>query len=452
MRPSHRITIMIRKSALLAVWLGVGGCGDNGIKDLPPELAISRIAISVPEDGVTTVNATAVDADGDKLTYLPTAPSHGELTGTGPEFTYTPVKDYNGPDSLMVVISDGTKQVTAMIDITVTPIDDAPVAEDIHAATNEDQGVNVVLAATDIDNDTLTYSVVVGPAHGTLTGVAPNLTYTPNLHYFGPDTFTFRASDGSLASGVATATVVIDNVITCGDGVVEGNEQCDDGNTVQSDSCLNNCMLATCGDGQVELEVEQCDDGNGDNTDACLTTCESARCGDSFVWAGEEACDDGNDNDNDACLSSCVLARCGDGFVEAGVEQCDDGNVDDTDACPSTCVPASCGDGFVEAGVETCDDSNLDDTDACPTTCVAASCGDGFVEVGVETCDDGNTDDGDACPSSCVPAFCGDGFVETGVEQCDDGNQDDTDACRNDCTLPPCADNPKWQQVDRCSR
>ncbi len=123
-----------------------------------------------------------------------------------------------------------------------------------------------------------------------------------------------------------------------------------------------------CGDGFVE-GPEECDDGNADDTDGCLSTCQHATCGDGFVRAGVEACDDGNADDTDACLSSCQLATCGDGFVRAGVEACDDGNADDTDGCLSSCVVATCGDGHVQAGVEACDDGNLIDGDGCSRTC-----------------------------------------------------------------------------------
>ena len=60
-----------------------------------------------------------------------------------------------------------------------------------------------------------------------------------------------------------------------------------------------------CGDGRVEGE-EACDDGNRDVNDACLNTCELATCGDGFLFVGQESCDDGNDRDGDGCESSCV--------------------------------------------------------------------------------------------------------------------------------------------------
>ncbi|MFT3772004.1 MAG: DUF4215 domain-containing protein [Minicystis sp.] len=110
---------------------------------------------------------------------------------------------------------------------------------------------------------------------------------------------------------------------------------------------------STCGDGVVD-PGEECDDGNASNTDTCLTTCRFARCGDGFVWQGVEGCDDANAVNTDACRNNCAIPTCGDGVVDPG-EECDDGNADDTDDCTSRCFFAKCGDGFVHAGVEQCD-------------------------------------------------------------------------------------------------
>ena len=191
--------------------------------------------------------------------------------------------------------------------------------------------------------------------------------------------------------------------IVCGDGVADGDEECDDG----------------------EL--------NADAPDACRTTCLNPACGDGIQDSGEE-CDDGNNSDFDGCTALCKVNLCGDGNLQQGVEECDDGNGDNTDACVQGCKDAKCGDGFVQAGVEQCDDANADNTDAC-VGCQDAVCGDGFVQAGVEECDDGqaNADAPDACRLSCKNPVCGDGITDNG-EQCDDGNQVDGDACKNDCT------------------
>jgi uncharacterized protein (TIGR03382 family) len=221
----------------------------------------------------------------------------------------------------------------------------------------------------------------------------------------------------------------------CGDGVVQAGEECDDGNTVDNDDCTNLCTLPVCGDGVVQAG-EECDDGNTDDTDGCLSDCTLSTCGDGVVQTGE-ACDDGNASNNDACLNNCQLASCGDGYVHVGVEECDDGNGSNNDDCLNTCVLATCGDGYVQAGVEECDDGNNVDGDGCSSTCAPDSisvCGDGVVQAG-EECDDGNDDDRDSCLSNCMNATCGDGYLNIGVEQCDDGNALDGDGCSSACTF-----------------
>jgi choice-of-anchor A domain-containing protein len=125
----------------------------------------------------------------------------------------------------------------------------------------------------------------------------------------------------------------------CGDGIVHPGETCDDGNTSNTDACLNSCEPATCGDGYTG-PGEACDDGNASNTDACLTSCEIAECGDGYTGPGE-ACDDGNTNNNDACTNDCDAAICGDGITGPG-EACDDGNTNQGDGCTDDCEAEGC--------------------------------------------------------------------------------------------------------------
>jgi len=255
---------------------------------------------------------------------------------------------------------------------------------------------------------------------------------------------------------------------SCGNGILEIGEACDDGNDVDDDGCTNDCALAACGDGIVQAG-ELCDDGNRVNDDACSNRCGPPHlCGNGEVNRGEE-CDDGNASNDDGCVPYCASARCGDGFVHVGVEECDDGNDDDHDGCTTACTfSARCGDGVVDPG-ELCDDGNDDDTDACRNTCVHAVCGDGVVWAGDEACDDGpfattcpgcvrdgdvgdgridlgeECDDGnasntDACLETLTRAVCGDGYVWEGVELCDDGNTDDADGCTTRCAPPTCGD------------
>jgi cysteine-rich repeat protein len=88
---------------------------------------------------------------------------------------------------------------------------------------------------------------------------------------------------------------------TCGNGVLEPNEDCDDGNNSDGDGCSKTCETV-CGDGKV-VGKESCDDGNKIDGDGCSKTCETV-CGDGKV-VGKESCDDGNKVDGDACTNAC---------------------------------------------------------------------------------------------------------------------------------------------------
>jgi hypothetical protein len=82
-----------------------------------------------------------------------------------------------------------------------------PAAQNQSVATTMDTPVGVKLTATDADNDPLIYAVVSRPANGTLSGTAPNLTYTPKAGFTGSDAFTFKANHGKQDSATATVSI-----------------------------------------------------------------------------------------------------------------------------------------------------------------------------------------------------------------------------------------------------
>jgi MYXO-CTERM domain-containing protein len=154
----------------------------------------------------------------------------------------------------------------------------------------------------------------------------------------------------------------------CGDGIVEGDEECDDGNMSNTDSCLDNCKDAECGDGYTWEGHEECDGGEG-----CTSYCKEKDrepapcCGDGKVQDGEE-CDDGNMSNTDSCLNDCEDAKCGDGYTWEGHEECDGG-----EGCNEWCKEKDedpCDDDDDHDGVKNCDDK-CEDTEipeAVPTT------------------------------------------------------------------------------------
>jgi hypothetical protein len=100
---------------------------------------------------------------------------------------------------------------TAIQTITVTE-NHPPSADDQSVTTNEDTAKDITLTATDIDGESLTYVLVEGPLHGTLTGTAPTLTYNPAGDYSGADSFTFKANDGHADSNPATISITVNPV------------------------------------------------------------------------------------------------------------------------------------------------------------------------------------------------------------------------------------------------
>jgi len=87
------------------------------------------------------------------------------------------------------------------------PGNTAPTADDQSISTVQNTPVDIALTATDPHNDPLTYSIVTQPTNGTLSGTAPNVTYTPNTDFTGSDSFTFKANDGEFDSNIATVNI-----------------------------------------------------------------------------------------------------------------------------------------------------------------------------------------------------------------------------------------------------
>ncbi|HEX2882073.1 MAG TPA: DUF4215 domain-containing protein, partial [Polyangiaceae bacterium] len=291
-----------------------------------------------------------------------------------------------------------------------------------------------------------------------------------------------------------SATCAVETI--CGNGAVEGVEQCDNGGkcagvvggtnclTTSSDAdcgvgvacvplagdgCSSLCALEICGNGNPQDPLasldpgETCDDGNTTSGDGCSNTCQiEAYCGNGVVNPGEQ-CDPppGNNVSGDGCSSTCQLESvCGNGVV-SGIEQCDDGNVANGDGCSSTCrTEAVCGNGILQ-GTEQCDDgcdedqvagcSPTDNGDGCSSLCqLETICGDG-VKAPTEACDDGNTANGDGCRSNCTVEQCGDGIQDSG-EQCDPfpGNNVSGDGCSSTCQLESVCGNGVVSGIEQC--
>lgn len=262
---------------------------------------------------------------------------------------------------------------------------------------------------------------------------------------------------------------------------------CDQGNPAAAANCLKQhsacqfCLLANEADA-LNRDCDLFDDGNAGNG-----SCGS-ECGDGVLQL-DELCDDGNNLDLDGCSAFCSIEggwscagepsvctlKCGNGALDPG-ENCDDGDLQGGDGCSSACLVESgftctgepsvcvhtCGNGILNAG-EACDDDDEDSGDGCSSTCQIEGgyqcagqpsvctfvCGNGSFQSG-ETCDDGDAASGDGCngvcqieqgwlcfgqPSVCIPV-CGDG-LKRGSEICDDGDTASLDGCSSICQQEP---------------
>jgi len=190
-------------------------------------LNVAPVAVAdtytVAEDGVLTVTARGVlinDTDYDPaiLTAVKvTDPANGTLVlNADGSFTYTPAADFNGTDIFTYKANDGHDDSNvATVSITVTPVNDAPVAVDDEYTVAEKAVLTIaapgILANdSDVDGDVLTANLVDGVTNGTLTLNADgSFVYTPNEYFNGTDSFTYLASDGTLQSELATVTITV---------------------------------------------------------------------------------------------------------------------------------------------------------------------------------------------------------------------------------------------------
>ena len=155
------------------------------------------------------------DADGNALSVVAlTQPHHASLDFlSGGWVRYTPDADFTGVDSFNYTASDGHGgRATQVVTIHVSPVNDAPVAQDagVTLDTAQATSLTITMPAYDVDGDALQFFLVDGPANGTLNGLngGPTVTYAPDPARLGiRDQFTFKVSDGQSFSGIATVRI-----------------------------------------------------------------------------------------------------------------------------------------------------------------------------------------------------------------------------------------------------
>ena len=168
---------------------------------------------TVAQDGSVSLTLKGTDPNTPPLPLaytVTTDPAHGTLSGTAPDLTYTPDPGYFGADQFAYTVGNGvatSSTATVSIDIVGRPTADSP-----SMTVVQDTATSIVLSGTDPNGAPPAPDLHRDGqpmAHGTLSGTAPDLTYTPNPGYTGPDSFQFRVNNGTLDSDTATVSIVV---------------------------------------------------------------------------------------------------------------------------------------------------------------------------------------------------------------------------------------------------
>lgn len=182
--------------------------------DAPIALSAS---FTTSEDTFIPTFLTANNPDGDGLIYtVVTQPTNGFLAGGNQFLIYHPNPNFHGTDTFTFTASDGVNSsiTNGTISITVTPVNDPPVAISHNMVAAMETENPMVLQATDVDGDDLTFTILESP-NGLLSGTAPDLVYTPASEFFGNTRLRFEVSDGHGgvdSSGVVNFHVMILNM------------------------------------------------------------------------------------------------------------------------------------------------------------------------------------------------------------------------------------------------
>lgn len=182
------------------------------------------VALVIPQAALL---ANDVDADGDTLSVVQVdGATHGTVSATGSNVTFTPASNYAGPASFLYMVSDGTSTVSVDVTVTVGGVNDAPDATNDNATTLEDTPIEISVATlvandTDLEGQTLMVTAASTATNGNVALAGGIVTFTPTANFAGSATFEYTVSDGAATD---TGTVSI-GVTAANDGPIAVDDE-----------------------------------------------------------------------------------------------------------------------------------------------------------------------------------------------------------------------------------
>ena len=179
------------------------------VNDAPVLSSVSDV--NFDEDLSGSLSLSADDVDGDDLSYNVSGGSSILASLDSNVATFNAPQDYNGSEQFTVSVTDGEYVASQVITVTVDAVNDAPVLSSIgNRAIDEDGVLNILLSATDVEGDALSYSISEGVnVAAVLSG--NELSLTPNTDFNGTEEFTVTVNDGDLVD-TETFTLTVNAV------------------------------------------------------------------------------------------------------------------------------------------------------------------------------------------------------------------------------------------------
>ncbi len=252
---------------LIATLITLSSCGGDSSPNQVPE-ALDR-SFSVEENNTLDIMLIATDTDGTIVGYqIVTQPSNGILTGTGASYVYKPTSNFNGSDFIEFRATDNEGAVSrvARYDITVTAINDTPVfssSSRVFIAENSTSTV-VTLTATDIGNDTITFSIIGGSDSNSFTLNNAVLAFNSAPDFENPtdsDADNNYSVIVSATDSMGSSTLAI--TVTVTDAANQAPIALDSSFSVEEDNTLNIMLIATDTDTTIASYQIVTQPGNG---------------------------------------------------------------------------------------------------------------------------------------------------------------------------------------------